>query len=348
MIGDRGFAAKPQCRFIPPDFHPRTLILLLCPHLVDILPHLEHCTLAVIMNILLALLIPVLLITFWLYTAHLSRTSFPVLRNKRICLLIAHPDDEAMFFSPTLLALTASSLGNHIKILCLSTGNNDGLGAVRQQELVKSAELLGLRAPKEDVFVLDSPKFPDSMTATWLAEDVAEVLRSAFLPAQATRKRPGGKSDGGAEGPPEATIDVLLTFDRGGVSGHVNHVSLYHGVRNWLASLMKGREGWRCPVEMYTLTSTNIVRKYISILDAPISMLWGVARDVFKREKGVGRRSSQSPPDKMLFVSDMARYRTAQTAMTQGHKSQMRWFRWGWIGVGRYVVVNDLKREVIP
>ena len=307
------------------------------------------------MNLFLALLIPVILITFWLYTAHLTRTSFPVLRNKRICLLIAHPDDEAMFFSPTLLALTVPSLGNHIKILCLSTGNNDGLGAVRQRELVKSAELLGLRAPKEDVFVLDNPKFPDSMTATWLAEDVAEVLRSAFLPAQATRKRPGGKSSRGAEGPPEATIDVLLTFDSGGVSGHMNHVSLYHGVRNWLESLMEGREGWRCPVEMYTLTTTNIVRKYISILDAPISMLWGVTRNVFKSEKGVGQRSSkgregamQSPPDKMLFVSDMAQYRTAQTAMTQGHKSQMRWFRWGWIGVGRYVAVNDLKREVIP
>jgi hypothetical protein len=24
--------------------------------------------------------------------------------------------------------------------------------------------------------------------------------------------------------------------------------------------------------------------------------------------------------------------------------SQMRWFRWGWIGLSRYMVVNDLKR----
>lgn len=48
--------------------------------------------------------------------------SFPRLRNKRICLLIAHPDDEAMFFSPTVLALTKPELGNHLKILCFSTG----------------------------------------------------------------------------------------------------------------------------------------------------------------------------------------------------------------------------------
>jgi LmbE family N-acetylglucosaminyl deacetylase len=51
-----------------------------------------------------------------------TRSRFPKLRNKRICLLIAHPDDEAMFFAPTVLALTAPSLGNHVKILCLSSG----------------------------------------------------------------------------------------------------------------------------------------------------------------------------------------------------------------------------------
>lgn len=48
--------------------------------------------------------------------------SFPRLQNKRICLLIAHPDDEAMFFAPTVLALTRPELGNHLKILCFSTG----------------------------------------------------------------------------------------------------------------------------------------------------------------------------------------------------------------------------------
>lgn len=48
--------------------------------------------------------------------------SFPRLYYKRICLLIAHPDDEAMFFSPTVLALTLPELGNHLKILCMSSG----------------------------------------------------------------------------------------------------------------------------------------------------------------------------------------------------------------------------------
>ena len=44
------------------------------------------------------------------------------LANKRILLLIAHPDDEAMFFAPTLLGLTKAELGNEVRILSLSSG----------------------------------------------------------------------------------------------------------------------------------------------------------------------------------------------------------------------------------
>jgi N-acetylglucosaminylphosphatidylinositol deacetylase len=31
--------------------------------------------------------------------------------------------------------------------------------------------------------------------------------------------------------------------------------------------------------------------------------------------------------------------------MTTAHESQMRWFRWGWISLSRYMVLNDLKKE---
>ena len=56
------------------------------------------------------------------YTVSVVAMRFPTLTNKRICLLIAHPDDEAMFFAPTVLALTRPETGNHVKILCLSSG----------------------------------------------------------------------------------------------------------------------------------------------------------------------------------------------------------------------------------
>jgi N-acetylglucosaminylphosphatidylinositol deacetylase len=57
----------------------------------------------------------------WLSTTYLAQT-LPMLRGKRITLLIAHPDDEAMFFAPTVLGLTKKELGNHVEILCLSSG----------------------------------------------------------------------------------------------------------------------------------------------------------------------------------------------------------------------------------
>jgi N-acetylglucosaminylphosphatidylinositol deacetylase len=98
----------------------------------------------------------VVLPLLYTYTVSVVQTRFPTLRNKRICLLIAHPDDEAMFFAPTVLALTRPETGNHVKILCLSTGDADGLGETRKRELVKSAMMLGVRQ-EDDVFVIDSP-----------------------------------------------------------------------------------------------------------------------------------------------------------------------------------------------
>ncbi|TQS31802.1 hypothetical protein Golomagni_07905, partial [Golovinomyces magnicellulatus] len=178
---------------------------------------------------LLAVVLPVM----YMYTVGVVQTQFPTLRNKRICLLIAHPDDEAMFFAPTVLALTRPETGNHVKILCLSTGDADGLGDVRRKELVKSGLTLGLR-DEEDVMVLDRPNdFPDSMTVTWQESKVSSLLSEAFAPQVGKQKRSDSSQ-------PTANIDVIITFDQGGVSSHPNHISLYHGARSFMASLMKG------------------------------------------------------------------------------------------------------------
>ena len=74
------------------------------------------------MQLYILFAVPVVFMTLWFYTATIAQLRFPTLREKAILLLIAHPDDEAMFFAPTLLALTRPELGNHVKILCLSSG----------------------------------------------------------------------------------------------------------------------------------------------------------------------------------------------------------------------------------
>lgn len=61
--------------------------------------------------------------------------------------------------------------------------------------------------------------------------------------------------------------------------------------------------------------------------------------DVSTRGQGAGF------PEGLLFVNTPAQTRIAQKAMTHAHMSQMRWFRWGWIGLSRYMVLNDLVLE---
>ncbi|PNS19347.1 hypothetical protein CAC42_2524 [Sphaceloma murrayae] len=275
------------------------------------------------------LYIPLLPLLLYLLTLPLA-SRFPTLHSKRIVLLIAHPDDEAMFFSPSVLSLTSPDLGNHLKILCLSTGNAEGLGTIRRHELVKSALLLGVRSA-DDVLVLDDERFPDSMTRMWEEGEVAGLLSRTFVGEE--------KGKGARDGPPpKVGIDVLVTFDAEGVSGHPNHRSLYHGARRFVAGLVKGKAGWETPVKMYVLPTVGVGRKYASIIDVPFTVLRGL----------LGRKKRGEYPNSLIAVSGLEGYRRGQRAMTEAHQSQMRWFRWGWIGISRYMVVNELQKEPIP
>lgn len=332
------------------------------------------------------LLAPVLVFFLW----HMTASSIPPvpsnLRNKRIILLIAHPDDESMFFSPTLQALTHPALQNHLKILCMSTGDSEGLGETRRKEIEAAAVTLGVRR-KEDVFVLNDARFKDGMNETWRPEEIVRVLASAFaphlnstLPISATppettasterekekekdrRKSKGQKqikppsSSASAPAPhppqtpsgPRATIDVLITFDAQGISSHPNHIALYHGAKQFLQSIMKGHSGYACPVALYTLPTVNLARKYSFILDAIPTLLSGIYGSIFGPSKPAitSTESKQATAaDRTVFVNDISRYWKAREAMVSGHNSQMVWFRWGWISLGRYMVVNDLRSE---
>ncbi|KAI9790785.1 MAG: N-acetylglucosaminyl-phosphatidylinositol de-N-acetylase [Peltula sp. TS41687] len=263
----------------------------------------------------------------WQLLLRIQSHSFPPLQGKRICLLIAHPDDEAMFFAPTLLALTDPSLDNRFVLLCMSSGDADGIGETRKIELMKSTDLLGLQ--NEDlVYIVEDPDFPDSMTATWDPSRISQALTRALV-------IPDNTTDTKTSHPPETTVDVLITFDRHGVSSHPNHCSLYHGARRFLDTLMKKHPSAECPIALYTLTSTTWIRKYSSFLDLPLTMiqtLWF-------------RKRSDNPPAPLFLVNSLEQYSTARSAMTDAHQSQMRWFRWGWILLSRYMFINDLKLE---
>lgn len=274
------------------------------------------------MNWFLILSIPLLTTALWLYTIGVARTTFPRIANKNVVLLIAHPDDEAMFFAPTLLGLTEE--GNHVKILCLSSGDADGLGEIRKKELAKSGLILGLRS-EDDVTVIDSPDFPDSMNTSWASTAISFILKSFCLSPET--------------GSPE--IDILITFDSQGVSSHPNHISLHAGARHFLSSPRNEALSTTSQdknIAFYTLTSLPIYRKYMSILDC----LPSITSKVFR-----GQAERDGNPRWLLFTSGPQEMGKAREAMWGAHKSQMRWFRWGWIWFSRYMAVNDLVLEDI-
>lgn len=179
------------------------------------------------------------------------------------------------------------------------------------------------------------------MTTPWDAGRISTLLSSAFAPYLVDPAHPSSPKSPAA---PLASIDALLTFDAAGVSSHPNHTSLYHGARAFISALTRNRPGTACPVDLYTLTSVNVVRKYSSFLDVFVTLL-GIAIGGAE----VAKPSERGNPGALVSCSSLFGGResvaTARQAMTDAHVSQMVWFRWGWISLSRYMVVNDMRLE---
>ncbi|XP_005143011.3 N-acetylglucosaminyl-phosphatidylinositol de-N-acetylase [Melopsittacus undulatus] len=209
----------------------------------------------------------------------------------RALLVTAHPDDEAMFFAPTVLGLGRA--GARAAVLCCSAGNYYKQGEIRKKELEQSCLLLGI--PASNVTVIDHRDLPDNPAVEWDTQ-----LLAAFVLKHIEANN----------------INLVVTFDAGGVSGHANHISLYTALR-YLHSERKLPEGCRVLV----LESVSIFRKYISILDVPISYLL---------------------PSDALFILTEEETEQAKRAM-RCHRSQLLWFRHIYMLFSRYMVINSLR-----
>jgi N-acetylglucosaminylphosphatidylinositol deacetylase len=92
-----------------------------------------------------------IILAFIFNSNELFSTTELAINSQNILLVTAHPDDEAMFFAPTILSLSRkSSLG--LFHLCLSSGNADGLGIIRKAELSDSLNVLGIHPDKRWTF----------------------------------------------------------------------------------------------------------------------------------------------------------------------------------------------------
>ncbi|NXE52175.1 PIGL acetylase, partial [Casuarius casuarius] len=177
-------------------------------------------------------------------------------------------------------------------------GNYYNQGEIRKKELEQSCLLLGI--PASSVTVVDHRDLPDNPALQWDTQLLATFVLKHI----------------------EANnINLVVTFDAGGVSGHANHTSLYTALRYkhdcfeiFILFLCLG-----CHV--LTLESVSLFRKYISILDVPISCF--LSRDA-------------------LFILTEEEAEQARRAM-QCHRSQLLWFRHLYMLFSRYMVINSLR-----
>lgn len=139
-----------------------------------------------------------------------------VLQKRNVLLVIAHPDDESMFFSPTITFL--NSRGHNLHLLCMSTGNADGMGNIRKEELYQASAIL--KVPLQQVKILDHPDFQDGFGKVWNHALLAKIIEEEVI---------------------SHAIDTIITFDDYGVSGHCNHIDVHRGlwsVQTYYASIV--------------------------------------------------------------------------------------------------------------
>uniref|UniRef100_A0A8C2WXM7 N-acetylglucosaminylphosphatidylinositol deacetylase n=1 Tax=Cyclopterus lumpus TaxID=8103 RepID=A0A8C2WXM7_CYCLU len=85
----------------------------------------------------------------------------------RVLIVTAHPDDECMFFAPTIINLV--ELNADVHLLCLSEGNYYKQGAQRKQELLNSCAVLGI----PDSRITD---FPSPGSGYWQGQVTESVV----------------------------------------------------------------------------------------------------------------------------------------------------------------------------
>eukprot|EP00796_Vickermania_ingenoplastis_P000652 gene653-369_t len=162
---------------------------------------------------------------------YVSTSQHPPVRGD-VLLVFAHPDDEAMF-SPILLYLKQQKISCHF--LCLSNGNFNAQGPVREQEVYASAAFFGI--PKRNVKVVNHSELQDGMSEKWpetrVMREIEQYLEKAMH------------------------ISTVITFDADGVSSHPNHMAVHAGVKKLRNNMPPG-------IIFLQLKTRSLLMKYIS------------------------------------------------------------------------------------
>ncbi|KAM7217581.1 hypothetical protein V8F06_006965 [Rhypophila decipiens] len=235
-----------------------------------------------------------------------------LLAAKNLLIVTAHPDDECLFFAPSILGVLDRNRGINGGLLVMSTGNNYGIGETRKAELIGSCKALGIN--EDRCVAIDNKELQDNPTVWWNTDLIESMVHE-------TVKR--------------WEIDAIITFDSGGVSGHINHRAVSAAVSNYAAS------NAAAPVT-FTLTTTSLLRKYTFLGDLPLTVLPFMWRII----AALSYPTSTADPkdgDRALVANTWRRYLMTREAFAR-HASQYTWDRHLYMIVSRYVWFNDLRR----
>ena len=224
--------------------------------------------------------------------------------------VIAHPDDEAMFFGPSILRSEAPF------ILSLSEGAPDG--ETRVKEFFGSCEVLGL----EHSCFVDKHALPDGFEYNWTSEGILHIVNKYIDLVEPDR---------------------IVTFDGYGVSGHPNHVAIPRALAQ-VSSTEEEHEG-----DPFRVNATKKSRKRIVTEYGKVPVYFLQTGPVFAKYLGFpgtilyAAWAGARVHDGFVAVTplfDIATMRL-ERAFRQ-HKSQRVWYRALWLATSRFLSSNHL------
>lgn len=250
-----------------------------------------------------------------------------------IAFIFAHPDDEAMFFTPILHALKEekskpiNSIQNNnnnnnmiqIHFLCVSQGDYDKLGGIREKEMHASAKFYGA----DSCHVFNDKRCLDGPKAEWDVEWVArEIVQKKAIE--------------------ELQASVIFTFDDFGVSGHTNHRQVHNAVK-MVADEHHKRPSQKQVVTFFKLASLPIWRKYSSIFGV-------IVRNVVDRflhasnQNQFGGEDNESEGNKQKVANFTVIVPPSEGFLSMrglwNHYSQFVWFRFFYVMLASYSYEN--------
>jgi N-acetylglucosaminylphosphatidylinositol deacetylase len=233
----------------------------------------------------------------------------------RLLLIVAHPDDECLFFSPTLRVLQKQYHVN-LSLVVFSRGNRVGLGEIRTIELHGSCRQFNI--PKERCISLDLPNIQDNPKVWWSEQQLIPIINEYIN---------------------KWSIDVLVSFDSQGVSGHLNHRAIASAVR----LLIQNKTNTMIKMS-YELKSVSLLRKYSSILDFYLTFISFIPRLLHSLLSYIVPFNLISSPSRshILLINTPNDYMASRTAFAS-HQTQYSWDRYFYLIASRYMFINELK-----